>query len=192
MVAGSAGGRSVSITRAELTSGQRTRGQQRALDCAEERDAGSCCSCCTLATSRNTRGETKFVGQTSEEESWGTIHCVYLLQPLDTVSTWSTGTEGRSGPWLQHRGGCVRRLETDLEMRNVMRNSNITLHSTQQQRRVRPADAVTVITNMLPLCASRCRIVDTPAHCRGLGRPLTRPPPPPTNKLFKQIKPVEI
>ena len=92
----------------------------------------------------------------------------------------------------RHRGGCVRRLETDLEMRNVMRNSNITLHSTQQQRRVRPADAVTVITNMLPLCASTCRIVDTPAHCRGLGRPLTRPPPPPTNNLFKQIKPVKI
>ena len=101
-----------------------------------------------------------------------TRHCI------DT----GTGTEGRSGPWLQHRGGCVRRLETDLEMRNVMRNSNITLHSTQQQRRVRPADGVTVITNMLPLCASTCRIVDTPAHCRGLGRPLTRPPPPPTNQ----------
>ena len=32
-------------------------------------------------------GKLSLVGQTSEEESWGTIHCVYLLQPLDTVST---------------------------------------------------------------------------------------------------------
>ena len=138
MVAGSAGGRSVSITRAELTSGQRTRGQQRALDCAEERDAGSCCSCCTLATSRNTRGETYIVCWSDIRRRIMGKHSLCLSTPttrhcIDT----GTGTEGRSGQWLQHRGGCVRRLETHLEMRNVMRNSNITLHSAQQQRRVR-------------------------------------------------------
>ena len=179
--------------RAELTSGQRPRGQQRALDCAEERDAGSCCSCCT--SSPNTRGNLicwsdirrRIMGNYSLCLSSPTaryIYCPYRLEtqalkvrPRAAAPRWQCGV---CGAWRH-----IWRWGMSWEI--------VTLHYTaQHQHRVTPADGIAVITNMLPLCASRCRIVDTPAHCRGLGRPLTKPPPPPTNNLFKQIKPVKI